>query len=72
MRTCRLPSVSGSDRVECDLVHIQIEFFLRRTRLGILRQRFGRMGQANIGGAVGSSALTVLPTVIGRADEVIE
>ena len=56
MRTYRLDSVSGSDRVECDLVHIQIEFFLRRTRLVILRQRFGRMGQANIGGAVGHQA----------------
>ena len=58
MRTCRLGSVSGSDLVECDLVHIQIEFFLRRTRLVILRQRFGRMGQANIGGAVASSDMS--------------
>jgi hypothetical protein len=48
MRTCRLGDVSRSDRVECDLVHIQIEFFLRRTRLVILRQRFGRMGKLTL------------------------
>jgi hypothetical protein len=32
MRTCRLDSVSGSDRGECDRVHIQIEFFRRQER----------------------------------------
>ena len=38
MRTCRLDSVSGSDRVECDRVHIHIEFFRRQERDDLIEE----------------------------------